>query len=90
MSSGIKRKVSFNNIFILKTFHNSVFFFIVEGVHFFLALFHAIQWGLSDIDVAVDEKIFHLPVKQREQESPYVGAINIRIRHDDDLLVANL
>ena len=47
-----------------------------------------VQRRLRDEEVAVFDDFRHLPVEEGEQQSANVGPIDIRIGHDDDLVVA--
>lgn len=53
-----------------------------------LATRHFVQGRLRDIEVAVLDQLRHLTVEEREQQRADVRAVNIRIGHDDDLVVA--
>src|SRR4029077_17732576 len=43
---------------------------------------------LSNENVAALDQLFHLPEEQRQQESTDVRALDIPLRHDDDLVIA--
>jgi hypothetical protein len=40
--------------------------------------------------VALVDQLRHLPVEEREQQRADVGAVDVGVRHDDDLVVAQL
>ena len=53
-----------------------------------LATRHFVQGRLRDIEVAVLDQLRHLTVEEREQQRTDVRAVNVRIGHDDNLVVA--
>ena len=63
---------------------------IVLDVGFLLALFHLVQRRLGNIDMAPLDEFRHLPVEEGEQQGANMGAIHVRIRHDDDAVVTQL
>ena len=55
-----------------------------------LALAHLVERRLGDVEVALLHQLRHLPVEEREQQRADVGAVDVGVRHDDDLVVAQL
>ena len=55
-----------------------------------LALADLVEWRLGDVDVAVLDERLHVAVEEREEQRADVGAVDIRISHDDDLAVTAL
>ena len=55
-----------------------------------LALFHFVQRRLCDVDVAVLEQFTEVTEEERQQQRANVGAVDIGVRHDDDLVIAQL
>ena len=55
-----------------------------------LAARHFVQRRLRDVDVAALDQVAHLPVEERQQQRADVRAVDVRVRHDDDLVVAQL
>ena len=47
------------------------------------------RW-LRDVEMSVLDQLRHLAVEEGEQQSPDVCAVHIRVRHDNDLMVAQL
>ena len=45
------------------------------------------QGRLGNVEVAGPDNLGHLPEEKCQQESPYVSAVDIGVRHDDDLVV---
>ena len=69
--------------------------------HFFLVLeedarlvacvlLHLVEGRLRDVDVAVLDQLGHLTVKERQKQCADVRAVNVRVGHDDDAVVAEL
>ena len=48
------------------------------------------QRRLRDVNVAAVDEVSHLPVEKREQQRADVRAVHVRVRHDDDAVVAHL
>ncbi len=46
--------------------------------------------GLRNVDVALLDKLVHLPIEERQQQRADVGAVDVGVRHDDDLVIAQL
>ena len=63
---------------------------VVLEVGLFPALLDLVEWRLRDVDVAALDELRHLPVEEREQERADVRAVNVRVGHDDDAVVAQL
>ncbi len=55
-----------------------------------LALAHFVERRLGDVEVALVHQLGHLPVEEGEQQGADVGAVDVGVRHDDDLVVAQL
>ena len=55
-----------------------------------LAELDLVQRRLADIDVAALDQFGHLPVKEGQKQRADVRAIHIRVRHDDDAVIAQL
>ena len=45
---------------------------------------------LRDVDVAVLDQLPHLAVEERQQQRPDMRSIHVRVRHDDDAVVAKV
>ena len=63
---------------------------IGPGVDLLLALLGAVEWRERDVDVARLEQRPEVAVDEREQERPDVGSVHVGVRHEDDLVVAEL
>ena len=51
---------------------------------------HLVERRLGDVEVALLHQLRHLPVEEREQQRADVGAVDVGVGHDDDLVVAQL
>ena len=65
----------------------------VEGravleVQLFLAVLDLVQRRLGDVDMAALDQIGHLAVEEGQQQGTDVGAVHVRVGHDDDAVVA--
>jgi hypothetical protein len=49
-----------------------------------------IERRLGDIEVAALDQLRHLPVEEGQQQRADVGAVDVGVGHDDDLVVAQL
>ena len=49
-----------------------------------------VERRLRDVDVAALDQLFHLPEEERQQQRADVRAVDVGVRHDDDLVVAQL
>jgi len=58
---------------------------VVVDVLLTLLALDLVERRLGDVDVAALDQTLHLPVEEREQERADVGAVDVGIRHDDDL-----
>ena len=63
---------------------------VVPGVELALALLGAVERRERDVDVAGLEERAEVAVDEREQQRPDVGAVDVGVRHQDDLVVAEL
>ena len=63
---------------------------LVFEVNFGLPARHLIERRLRDIEVSAFNDFGHLAEEEREQKRPNVRAVNVRVGHDDDLVVAQL
>src|SRR3954465_7475675 len=63
---------------------------IVLEVAFAATVFDLIERRLRDVDMAALHQLWHLPVEERQQQSADMRAIDVRIRHDDDAVIAQL
>ena len=63
---------------------------IVLEVALLPALLHLVERRLRDVDVAALDQLRHLPVEEREQQRADVRAVDVRVGHDDDAVVAQL
>ena len=63
--------------------------FILD-ILFRLALLDLEERGLGNIEIAFFDDLRHLPVEKCQQERPYVSAVHIRVRHEYDLMIADL
>ncbi len=61
---------------------------IILDVSLLLSGGQLVKRRLSDINMAALDEFRHLPVKKREQQCPDMRPINIRIRHNDDTVIA--
>ena len=55
-----------------------------------LAARDLVERRLGDVEVALLDQLRHLPVEERQQQRADVGAVDVGVRHDDDLVVAQL
>jgi hypothetical protein len=55
-----------------------------------LAAVHLVERRLRDIEVAALDQFRHLPVEECQQQRADMGAVHVRVRHDDDLVIAQL
>ena len=68
----------------------AVFFGVVVGVEGFLFVADPVEGGHGEVDVAVFDEVGHVAVEEGEKQGAEVGAGNVRIGHDDELVVADL
>ena len=55
-----------------------------------LAARHFVERRLRDVEMAAVDEIAHLPVEERQQQGADMGAVDVGVGHDDDLVVAQL
>ena len=51
------------------------------------ALLELVERRLGDVDEAGVDQLRHLPVEERQDEGPDVGAVDVGVGHEDDLVV---
>ena len=51
---------------------------------------HLVEGRLGNVDVALVDQIRHVAEEERQQQGADVRTVNVRIRHDDDVVVAQL
>src|SRR6266404_593091 len=49
-----------------------------------------VERRLGYVEMAAIDQLRHLPVEERQQQGADVGAVDVGVRHDDDLVVAQL
>ena len=62
--------------------------FVVFNVLFLLAFLHFVQRRLCNVDVAAFNDFRHLTIEEGQQQRTNVRAVDVRIGHDDDAVVA--
>ena len=62
--------------------------FVVFNVLFLLAFLHFVQRRLGNVDVAALNDLRHLTIEEGQQQGTNVRAVDVRIGHDDDAVVA--
>ena len=55
-----------------------------------LAARHLIERRLGDIEMAALDQFRHLPEEEGQQQRADMGAVDVGVRHDDDLVIAQL
>ncbi len=55
-----------------------------------LAARHLVERRLRDEEMAAVDQFAHLPVEERQQQRADMRAVDVGVRHDDDLVVAQL
>ena len=50
-------------------------------------LFHTIQRGLGNIYLAAFDQLWHITIEEGQQQRSDVGAVNVGIGHDNDLMI---
>ena len=55
-----------------------------------LAARHFVERRLRDVEMAALDDLRHLPVEEGQQQGADMGAVHVGVRHDDDLVVAQL
>ena len=63
---------------------------VVLHVALVLAVLDLVQRRLRDVDVAALDQLGHLAVEEGQQQGADVGAVHVRVGHDDDAVVAEL
>src|SRR5471032_1787323 len=70
--------------------HVGGFFGVIFQIALVAAGLDLVQRRLRDVDVAALDQLRHLAVEQGQQQGADVGAVDVRIGHDDDAVVAQL
>ncbi len=70
--------------------HELRFFLVVLQIALFAADLDLVQRRLGDVDVATLHQLGHLAVQQRQQQGADVRAVDVRVGHDDEAVVAQL
>ena len=63
---------------------------VVLNVLLALLAGHLVERRLGDVEVAGPDQLRHVAAEEGQQQRPDVGAIDVGIGHDDDLVVAHL
>ncbi|CNU24420.1 Uncharacterised protein [Salmonella enterica subsp. enterica serovar Bovismorbificans] len=64
--------------------------FVVFNVLFLLAFLDFVQRRLRNVDVAALDDFRHLTIEEGQQQRTDVRAVDVRIGHDDDAVIAQL
>ena len=60
---------------------------VIFQIRFAVALLGPIKRRLRNVQITSLDDFRHLPVKEGEQQRPDVAAVDIGVRHDDDLVI---
>ena len=63
---------------------------IILDVLLLLTLLDLVERRLRNINVASLDQLRHLPIKEGQKQCANVRAVNVRIGHDDDAVIAKL
>ena len=63
---------------------------VVLDVVLLLAALELVERRLRDVDVAPLDELGHLAVEERQQQRADVRAVDVRVRHDDDAVIAQV
>ena len=63
---------------------------LVLEVHLGLAARHFVERRLRDVEITPFNQLWHLAEKERQQQGTDVRTVDIRVGHDDDLVIAQL
>ncbi len=63
---------------------------VVARIERLAAVRDAVERRHREIEVALVDQLWHLPVEECDQQRGDVGAVDVGVRHDDDLLVAQI
>src|SRR6202035_2386379 len=63
---------------------------VVAGIEILAALAQSIERRHGEIEVAVVDQFWHLPVEERDQKRSDMGAVDVGVGHDDDAAVAQI
>ena len=63
---------------------------IVLEITLIPTVFDFVERWLRNVHMATLNQLGHLPIEKRQQERPNVTAVDIRVSHDDDSMVAEL
>ena len=55
-----------------------------------LAARHLVERRLGDEEMAAVDDLAHLAIEERQQQRADMGAVDVGVRHDDDLVIAQL
>jgi hypothetical protein len=70
--------------------HERIELVLVLEVALFLAELRLVERRLRNVDVAALHQLTHLAVEEGEQQRADVRAVDVRVGHDDDAVVAQL
>ena len=59
-------------------------------VQLLLVLGDFVERRLGDVEVALRDELGHLPVEERQEQRADVAPVHVGVRHDDDVVVADL
>ena len=77
-----------DDVFGAELEEDAVELIVVVDVLLTLLALDFVERRLGDVDVAALDQALHLAVEKREEERADVGAVDVGVRHDDDLVVA--
>ena len=76
--------------FCVDLLDDPVAFLLALGVAGDLAGADAVERRLGDVQVARVDDLGHVPIEERQQQRPDVGAVHVGVGHDDDPVVPQL
>ena len=64
--------------------------FVVLEVAKLLTLLHLVERRLRDVEISLVDQLRHLAIEERQQQCADVRTVDVRVGHDDDLMVTEL
>ena len=84
---GFQVIAAYNGIDALDQIRSELPNLVLLQIEFFFALLHFVEGRLSNVEIAIVDKLWVLPKEEGEQERTNVRSVDISIRHDDDAVV---
>ena len=71
-------------------FYDKLTLLFCPAITFFLSLLYKVQGRYRNVYITVFNKVAHIPEEEREDQRTNMASVDIRIRHNNNLMITEL